>query len=92
MYYIYILSNKTNETIYVGMTNDLKRRLYEHKEKLIEGFSKKYNLCKLVYFEEYQSPQEAIAREKQLKKWKRDKKNALIDTINCEWNDFSKNI
>jgi putative endonuclease len=74
------------------MTNDLKRRLYEHKEKLIEGFSKKYNLCKLVYFEEYQSPQEAIAREKQLKKWKRDKKNALIDTINCEWNDFSKNI
>ena len=92
MYYIYILTNHTNKVMYIGMTNDLQRRLHEHKNELIEGFTKKYHVHKLVYYEEFSSPQHAIAREKQLKQWKRDKKNALVDTMNPEWKDFSESF
>ena len=92
MYYTYILTNKTNTVLYIGMTNDLHRRLYEHKNELLGGFTKKYHIHKLVYYEGFASPQHAIAREKQLKKWKRDKKNALIETINPEWKDFSESF
>lgn len=90
MYYVYILTNKTDSVMYIGVTNDLKRRLYEHKNELVEGFTKKYKVHKLVYFEEYSDIDNAIAREKQLKKWKRDKKNALVETQNPTWNDWGE--
>ena len=71
------------------MTNDLRRRVYEHKNKLIEGFSKKYNLNKLVYFEQTNSVRSAIEREKEIKKWRREKKIFLIESMNKDWNDLS---
>ena len=89
MYYVYILSNWNNQVLYIGVTNNLERRLYEHKNKLIEGFTKKYNLNKLVYFEETTDVKSALEREKQLKGWKREKKNILINSLNPDWNDLS---
>lgn len=86
--YVYILTNKPKGILYIGVTNDIARRIHEHKEKLIEGFSKKYKLNKLVYAEEYQTPQDAIAREKQLKNWHRDWKINLIESINPQWNEL----
>ena len=77
-YYVYILTNKTNSVIYIGITNNLLRRLYEHKNKLLEGFTKKYNVNKLVYFEQTSDINEAIKREKILKKWNREWKIELI--------------
>ena len=88
MYYIYILTNSTNSTLYIGVTNNLERRIYEHKNKLVEWFTKKYNLNKLVYFEEYLDIKDAINREKQLKKWKREWKERLIKEKNIFWNDI----
>ena len=76
--------------MYVGVTNDLRRRLYEHKSELIEGFTKKYHVHKLVYFEEYSDVDDAIAREKQLKHWIRLKKNALIEAQNPNWDDLGE--
>ena len=84
-YYVYILSNWNNKVLYVGMTNNLERRLYEHKNKLIEGFTKKYNLDKLVYFEHTTDVNNAIRREKEIKKWRREKKNKLIESLNPGW-------
>jgi putative endonuclease len=75
--------------MYVGMTNDLERRIYEHKNKLIEGFTEKYNVNKLVYFEETQDVYAAIAREKEIKKWRREKKNQLVNLVNPKWEDLS---
>lgn len=89
-YYVYILSNSTNSTLYVGMTNDLCRRLYEHKNKLISGFTKKYNIHKLVYFEKTTDVKAAIQREKRLKKWNREWKFELIKTNNPNLNDLSE--
>ena len=82
IYYVYILSNYTNSTLYICATNDLKRRIYEHKNKLISGFSSKYNVNKLVYFEETTDIKSAIQREKNLKKWKREWKDELIKKNN----------
>ena len=90
-YYVYILSNKKNGTLYIGMTNDLERRMFEHKNKLIEGFTKNYGLNKLIYFEQFQYVSEAIKREKQLKNWNRDWKIDLIENENKNWNDLSFN-
>ena len=90
MYYVYIITNKINSVVYIGVTNDLERRLYEHKHKLVEGFSKKYNLYKLVYLETTTDIKAAIAREKQLKGWTRAKKNALIASINPSWKDLNE--
>ena len=87
-YYVYILTNKTNTTLYVGVTNDINRRLYEHKNGLIEGFTKKYNLHKLIFIERYTDVNEAIAREKQLKGWNRNKKERLINQINPTWQNL----
>ena len=87
--YIYLLTNKNNSVIYVGVTNDIKRRLYEHKLGINEGFTKKYNITKLVYYEEYSDPNLALRREKQLKSWRRDKKISLINGANPEWKDIS---
>jgi putative endonuclease len=89
-YYVYLLTNWNNRVIYVGVTNDLKRRYYEHKNKLIEGFSQKYNLNKLVYYEETRDIYDAISREKEIKKWRREKKNQLVNQINSEWRDLSE--
>ena len=83
-YYIYIMSNKTDSTLYVGVTNDLERRVAEHRSGAIPGFTEKYHCHKLVYFERYSDVNQAIAREKQLKKWSRSKKDWLIDTMNKE--------
>ena len=88
MYYVYILASQTNRVVYVGVTNDLIRRVYEHKEKLVEGFTKRYNVDKLVYFEQTSDVESAILREKQLKNFSRDKKNRLISHANPEWKDL----
>ena len=90
MYYVYMITNKNNNVLYTGVTNDLKRRIYEHKNKLVEGFSSKYNLTKLVYYDETSDIKEAIAFEKKIKGWLRAKKDALINEINPEWDDLSK--
>ena len=88
-YYIYLLTNWNNKVMYVGVTNDLARRVYEHKNKLVDGFTRKYNVHKLVYFEETTDVSAAIAREKQVKKWRREKKDVLVVTMNPEWKDLS---
>ena len=88
-YYVYILSNITNSTLYVGMTNDLKRRLYEHKNKLLPGFTEKYNVNKLVYYEETTDVKVAIQREKNIKKWNREWKLELIKKNNPLFKDLS---
>ena len=91
-YYIYILTNFTNTVFYVGVTNDLVRRMYQHKNKLVDGFTKKYNICKLVYFEIYNDINEAIRREKQLKNWHREWKINLIVEQNHEFKDLYEDI
>ena len=92
MYYVYILTNYNNKVLYIGMTNNLSRRLYEHKHKLIDGFTKRYSLCKLVYYECLSDTRAAIMREKQLKRWIRQKKTDLIETTNPQWEDLSMMI
>ena len=87
-YYTYILTNKYNEVLYIGVTNDLERRVAEHRSGMIPGFTQKYNCHKLVYYEEYSEVEMAIAREKQLKKWSRPKKDTLIATMNKEWEEL----
>lgn len=89
-YYVYILASKRNGTLYVGMTTNLQNRLYEHKNKIVPGFSQKYNIDKLVYFEITTDVKSAIAREKQFKKWNRAWKLELIEKYNPEWNDLSE--
>ena len=91
-YYIYILSNKANTVLYIGVTNNLARRVYEHQEKLVEGFTEKYNINKLVYYEQTSEATVAIEREKQLKKWSRKKKEWLIEQSNPLWTDLSKGL
>jgi len=91
-YYIYILTNFENGTLYTGITNDLIRRVYEHREKLVEGFTKKYDLDKLVYYEIYESPEQAILREKQIKGGSRKKKLDLINNFNRDWKDLYEDI
>ena len=86
--YVYILSNVTNSVLYIGVTNNIQRRVYEHKNHLLKGFSDKYNTEKLVYVEEYPTIVEAIAREKQLKRWRRTKKDELIKSQNPEFIDL----
>ncbi|KAA3635160.1 MAG: GIY-YIG nuclease family protein [Calditrichaeota bacterium] len=87
-YFIYILASKKNGTLYIGVTNDLKRRVYEHKNNLVKGFTTEYNVDKLVYYEMTENISVAIAREKQLKKWKRSYKLALIEKNNPMWEDL----
>ena len=91
MYYVYILSNWSDSVLYIGVTGNLPRRLYEHRNHLVDGFSSKYNTSKLVYFEATSDVYSAISREKQLKKWSRLKKNNLITSANPQWADLSDN-
>lgn len=87
-YYVYILASKRNGTLYVGVTDSLKRRGYEHKHDVNDGFTKKYGVHKLVYFEEFQNINDAILREKRIKKWNRKWKLELIEKMNPEWKDL----
>ena len=92
-YYVYILANKRNGTVYIGVTNDLVKRVYEHKQKLVDGFTKKYGVGILVYYESTENIDSAIQQEKQLKKWNRDWKLSLIEKDNPKWEDlYSKLI
>ena len=88
-YYVYLLTNWNNKVMYLGVINNLERRLYEHKNKHVKGFTEKYNVNKLVYFEETQDVTAAIAREKEIKKWRREKKNQLVNRMNPNWQDLS---
>ena len=89
MYYVYFLTNWDDSVMYIGVTSDLPRRLYEHRNGLADGFSRKYNTHKLVYYESITDVYSAISREKQLKKWSRTKKNALVQKMNPQWVDLS---
>jgi putative endonuclease len=88
-YYVYIMTNRSG-TLYTGVTNDLRRRVWQHKQKLVEGFTKRYNITRLVYYEETPDVNAAIAREKQIKGWRREKKVALIESVNSGWKDLSE--
>ncbi|MHC4477091.1 MAG: GIY-YIG nuclease family protein [Planctomycetota bacterium] len=88
-YFVYIMTNKSG-TLYVGVTNNLKKRVYEHKSKLIDGFTKKYNITRLLYFETFSDIRSAIRREKTIKGWLRRKKVELINKSNPEWNDLAE--
>ncbi len=88
-YFVYILTNKRNGTLYIGFTDDLERRVGEHKRKEVDSFSKKYHLNKLVYYEQFDSNSEAFLRERRMKKWKRDWKIQLIESMNPQWNDLA---
>jgi len=90
-YYVYIITN-TSKTLYIGMTNNLERRVFQHKNKLVPGFTSKYNLNRLVYYEQTENVLSAIAREKQLKGWLRKKKIDLIEAQNPEWADLSDEL
>ncbi len=89
---VYITTNKINTVLYIGVTSNLPKRIYEHKNKLADGFTKKYNVDKLVYFEQTEDINSALRREKQLKNWKRIWKMELIDKNNPEWKDLSDTI
>ena len=86
------MTNKKNGTLYIGVTSDIIKRIYEHKNSLTDGFTKTYNLKKLVYYEVYDDISEAIKREKQLKNWKRDWKLELVNKMNSDWNDLYDDI
>jgi len=88
-YYVYLLTNSNNKVMYVGVTNDLRRRLYEHQNKLVKGFTEKYNVDKLVYYEQSSDVVTALTREKEIKKWRREKKDNLVRQLNPNWNDLS---
>ena len=91
-YYVYMMVNKSRTTLYIGVTNDLVRRVYEHKNNLADGFTKKYNVNQLVYYESTTDIEFAIQREKQLKKWTRKKKEVLVNKFNSEWVDLYSSI
>ena len=91
-YYVYLICNKNNTTIYTGITSDIKRRIWEHKNKTTKGFSSKYNLYKLLYYEIFNDPENAIIREKQIKSGSREKKIELIESMNPKWIDLYDNL
>ncbi|MFC1818159.1 GIY-YIG nuclease family protein [Thermodesulfobacteriota bacterium] len=91
-YYVYLLTNWNNKVIYVSITNDLERRIYEHKEKFVKGFTEKYNVNKLVYYEQTPDINAALNREKEIKKWRREKKNRLVVNTNPLWRDLSEDF
>ena len=91
-YYVYIMTNKNNRVLYIGMTNNMARRMAEHKNGVTDGFTRRYNIHKLIYFEEYAHPQEAIKREKELKDFSREKKISLITSKNPAFDDISQSF
>ena len=91
-FWIYILTNKNRSVLYIGMTNSLSRRVHQHQSGETDGFAATYQCRRLVYYEHYRNVNEAIARETQLKKWRREKKLALINRMNPQWNDLSRQL
>ncbi len=91
-FFVYILANKTNVALYTGVTRDLKKRVYEHKQKFVKGFAERYDINKLVYFEVFNDPENAIVREKRIKGGSRAKKNRLVESLNPEWRDLYEEI
>ncbi|MBF0245069.1 MAG: GIY-YIG nuclease family protein [Planctomycetes bacterium] len=91
-FFVYILANKRNGTLYTGVTSDLEKRIYQHKEKLTEGFTRKYGVDQLVWFEECEGAESAILREKQIKKWRRSWKLKTIEEINPDWRDLYEEL
>jgi putative endonuclease len=91
-YYVYLLASRKNGTLYLGVTRDLIRRIYEHKQKIVPGFTERYDVDRLVWFECYDDPSNAIAREKEIKKWRRAWKIDLIEKANLEWRDLYPEI
>ena len=87
-YYLYMMTNKYNNVLYVGVTNDIKRRVLEHRQGVVDGFTKKYNCHKLVWFEQYSDIRLAIEKEKTIKNWRREYKNNLINAMNPQWDDL----
>ena len=92
MYFVYLITNKRYGTLYVGVTRDLVKRIYEHRSKFVEGFTKRHDLRRLVWYEAHEDVTAAIAREKLIKKWHRDWKISLIQAMNPEWNDLYDKI
>jgi putative endonuclease len=92
MYYVYLLASRKNGTLYLGVTNDLVRRVHQHKSKALPGFSSRYDVTRLVWFEVYDDPTNAIAREKDIKKWRREWKIRLIGRSNPDWNDLYDSV
>ena len=92
LYFVYILASKRNGTLYIGMTNNLLKRVDQHKQNMVEGFTKKYSVHQLVYFEQYRDVYAAIGREKQLKKWNRQWKLELIEKENPQWRDLFEEL
>ena len=91
-YYVYLLTNWDGRVMYVGVTSDLARRVFEHKNKLVDGFTRLYNVDKLVYFEHTTDVLAALEREKQIKRWRRAKKNAVVQSMNPQWRDLSGDL
>ena len=91
-FYVYILASQRNGTLYIGITNNLRRRIFEHKNKIIKGFTTKYNVDKLVYWETYAAPGQAIYREKEMKEWRRRNKTNLIEKDNPTWRDLYNDL
>ena len=91
-YYVYILTNKRNTVLYTGVTNDLKRRVWQHREKSVEGFTQRYNVNKLIYYEVFEDVRDALAREKQIKAGSRQKKIDLVNQMNRDWHDLGDDL
>ena len=91
-YYVYMMASKRNGTLYIGVTNDLARRVEEHRQGTVSGFTKRYNVHRLVYYEEHRDVEEAIAREKRMKKWRRVWKINLIEDVNPDWHDLCDDL
>jgi len=91
-FFVYIMTNKSRVVLYTGVTNDLERRISEHQQGEIAGFTKTYKVNRLVYYETFEDPGDAIAREKEIKGWRRSKKNALVETVNPKWADLSNTL
>ena len=90
--YVYMMTNWSRVVLYTGVTNDLEHRVYEHKNKLVKGFTSRYYVDRLVYYEAFRGPSDAIDREKEIKGWRREKKNALVESMNPRWNDLAPSL
>jgi len=91
-FFVYMMSNRSRVVLYTGVTNDLERRVWEHKNHVVKGFTSKYKLDRLVYYEQCSDPVAAITREKEIKSWRREKKNELVRILNPKWEDLGKKL
>lgn len=91
-FYVYMMTNRSRVVLYTGVTNDLHRRVWEHTNKAVRGFTSRYNVDRLVYYEDYRDVRDAIAREKEIKGWRREKKNSLVESMNPRWRDLGREL